>query len=215
MSTTPKSFLIEASHSRWGAVKLKAELQVDPPTGNWPEEYKQYIFSYPSGEYMGSLDQDGGGGGLGHPDERVDEFMQFYSIDRADYDSEAYCELERILLMEINRNDPEFLNPDAREVLDSEYRASVVQANFICTDPDGKVVAFVLHKLPSGFWWPFHAETQKLAIRGELEDMDLLPFSKRGFASPWQLKQKLEKKGYRDFTEIVEGKPEVNRLATF
>jgi hypothetical protein len=113
--------LIEVVHSSYGMMKLEVRKEckrVDHcHNGNKlkaPFDFTEVCFYYPSGNYMGSWDEERGGC-LGHPSETAEQAMRMVSDywDRdnslLDVDPNGYAELEDLLEKEVNRFFPDFL----------------------------------------------------------------------------------------------------------
>ena len=94
---------IEKIHSKFGVIKLSMEMEESTN----PSISSTILFKYPSGEYMGSWDENVGGG-LGYPSEEVNKFMRLYEIHLLDFDEEGYLELEKILEEEARKEYPNF-----------------------------------------------------------------------------------------------------------
>ena len=103
---------IEVVHPKWGIVKLEMKQATSLPASDGTV-FHSVVFYYPSGNFMGEWDE-GMGGGLGHPDEKVDAFIRSYQISLLDLDDTSYCTLEDLIKPFVEEAFPGFLLPSCR-----------------------------------------------------------------------------------------------------
>jgi hypothetical protein len=104
--------LIEVVHSKWGVVKAELEFHYNKlPDGS---KHKEACFKYPNSKsLLGCIDEEAGGS-LGHPSEEVDKYMRMYHQTLIEVDYDAYQELELLLIVQVDRADPDFFTDEAK-----------------------------------------------------------------------------------------------------